>query len=393
MIERRFPGLRMARPGPSGAVALMLAVLLAGPAVAATGFPPAYVVADVPVDATAQSAVQARETARLDGERRAFRQLLERLTAPSDWARLPQPGDETITNLMQDFEVKGEHSSTVRYLASYTYRFSPNGVRKLLRDAHLTVTELASKPVVIAPVLQSGATAKLWDDPNPWRAAWAVADGRAGLVPWTLPAGDLADIAALDAPAAAKPTPDQLQALSQHYDGGDVVIATATPGDDGLSVTVARYSPDGSADPVTIQVPGSKPDAALYAAAVVASEKALEDKWKQLTLGGGDQETILSVSVPITSAADWGAVRERLTKIPFVRGQQIDLFARTEVRLRLRVRGDANLLRIGFAQQDLVFTPTQPVATLALRTPIAAAAKPASAEPAPTPADTDNGTE
>jgi hypothetical protein len=388
MIERRFPGLHMARPGALGATAFALAALFQTAPAGAAGFPPAFVVADVPVDATAQSAVQAREAARLQGEQKAFRQLLERLTAKSDWPRLPQPSDETITNLTQDFEVRDEHSSSVRYLASYTYRFSPNGVRRLLHDAHLTVTELTSKPVVIVPVLQAGGTAKLWDDPNPWRAAWAAANGKAGLVPWTLPVGDLADVTALDAPDAAKPTPDQLQALAKHYDGGDVVIATAVPGNGGLDVTVARYSPDGTGDPVSVQVPGDKPDAALYAAAVVASEKALEDKWKQLTLGGGDQEAILSVSVPITGAADWGAVRDRLTKIPFVRGEQVDLFGRREVRLRLRVRGDVNLLKIGFAQQDLVFTPGQPMATLALRSPVGAASQSTPEPVAPAAADT-----
>ncbi|MDB5360040.1 MAG: hypothetical protein JWO51_1337 [Rhodospirillales bacterium] len=377
MIERRFPGLRMTRFGALSAAILALAVLLRAEPSAAAGFPPAYVVADVPVDATAQSSVQAREAARAQGVHKAFRQLLERLTAKTDWARLPQPPDDTINKLMQDFEVKDEHSSSVRYLASYTYRFSPNGVRKLLRDAHLNVTELASKPVVIVPALQAGGTTRLWDDPNPWLAAWSAADGKAGLVPWILPSGDLADVQAFDIPDVAKPTPEHLQALSKNYDGGDVVVALAVPGTDGIDVTVSRYSPDGMADPVTIQVSGQvsggKPDAALYAAAVAATEKALEDKWKSLTLGGGDQETILSVNVPITSAADWGAVRDRLTRIPFVRGQQVDLFARNEVHLRLRVRGDANLLKIGFAQQDLVFQPGDPLATLALRTPIGAA--------------------
>jgi len=389
MIERRFPGLRMTRFGGLAAAALALSVLLpAAPAIAA-GFPPAYVVADVPVVATADSSVNAREAARAQGVHKAFRQLLERLTAKTDWARLPQPSDDTINNLMQDFEVKDEHSSSVRYLASYTYRFSPNGVRKLLRDAHLNVTELASKPVVIVPAIQTGGTTRLWDDPNPWLAAWSASDGKSGLVPWILPSGDLADVQAFDVPDVTKPTPEHLQALSKNYDNGDVVVALAVPGNAGIDVTLSRYSPDGATDPVTVQVPGGKPDATLYAAAVVASEKALEDKWKALTLassaGTGDQETILAINVPITSAADWGAVRDRLGKIQFVRGSQVDLFARTEVHLRLRVRGDANLLRIGFSQQDLVFTPGDPLATLALRTPIGTAkpAAPAPAEPEP----------
>ena len=48
-------------------MALSLAVLLPAAPAHAAGFPPAYVVSDVPVDATADSSVQAREAARGPG--------------------------------------------------------------------------------------------------------------------------------------------------------------------------------------------------------------------------------------------------------------------------------------------------------------------------------------
>ena len=58
MTELRFPDLRRA------ACLLLLGLCLTGGASAAGNFPPAYVVAGVPVDATAKDAVTAREAAR-----------------------------------------------------------------------------------------------------------------------------------------------------------------------------------------------------------------------------------------------------------------------------------------------------------------------------------------
>jgi hypothetical protein len=341
----------------------------------AAGFPTAFVVADVPVDATAQTPQQARESARLDGQRRALRQLFERLTAKSEWPQLPPVTDQMASSLLQDFEVANEHSSAVRYYANYTYRFNPAGVRRLLHDDHLAFTELASKPVVIVPVLKNGDSVHLWDDPNPWRAAWSAGAGKSGLVPWTVPVGDIGDVSALDAPDAQKPTPEQIQALSQRHDGGDPVVVVAEPsegnGQATLAITVTRYSPDGTPTSSSTQVSAGRLDEVLYAAGVQAAARELEDGWKSMTLGGGDQVALVTVTVPITGAADWAAVRDRLAKVPAVEARQVELMTRNSVRLRMKLKGDANLLRVAFAQQDLVYAPGPQGATIQLRNPIA----------------------
>jgi hypothetical protein len=370
MTERGFADLRR-----MACRLLVGLVLLAGPGFAAGTFPPAYVVTGVAVDATAQDAVAAREAARGQGEHTAFRRLLERLTAKPDWNRLPAPSGPEISALVQDFEVTNERSSGVRYLATYTFRFNPNGVRRLLRSAGIAVTELASKPVVIVPLLRLGDTATLWDDPNPWRAAWAATPGGGGLVPWVVPAGDVADVADLDVPAAQSPKPDQLAKLAARYGGGDVVIATATATEGAgaaLDITVSRYSPDGTPDSSTTQVSGPKLDTALYQTGVQAAVRGLEDSWKKLTLAssesaGSDQEGLIEVVVPIRSAHDWAAVRERLSKVPVVRGADLELMSRREVRLRIRIRADENLLHVALAQQDLTLTPGKPYGVLQLR--------------------------
>src|SRR5690348_8790050 len=154
---------------------LVLAAASAAPAARAQNASPTdiFTVANVPVDATAKSAAAAREAARIDGQRRAFRTLLERLTLAADRNRLPRLSDARITDMIRDFEVANERRSTVRYLADYTFRFRPDQVRQVLRNAGIPFAETISKPVTVLPILTQGSSSVLWDDPNPWRDAWA----------------------------------------------------------------------------------------------------------------------------------------------------------------------------------------------------------------------------
>src|SRR5690242_18732180 len=96
----------------------LAAILVAGVLFVAAGLPAGAARAQdrsgdvfavtVPVDKTAKSAVAAREEARTDGERRAFRQLLERLTLPADHGRLPRVDGATLTAMVQDISVANE---------------------------------------------------------------------------------------------------------------------------------------------------------------------------------------------------------------------------------------------------------------------------------------------
>ena len=364
MPERCFPDLRAAA---RLAITLIGLVIAATAASAASSFPPAFVVAGVPVDATAQNAVAARDMARIQGQRVAFRRLLERLTPQSDWSRLPSPGDDAITNMVQDFDLANEHSSGVRYLATYNFRFKASAVRALLRSADIPVSELASKPVVVVPVLRGADGTKLWNGANPWRDAWIATSGKGGLVPWNVPAGDATDAAAFD---PADPKPATLAALSQRYGGGDIVvaIATVTPDQAGLDIGVSRYGPEGDATTTTTSVTGGKLEPSLYQLGVLAAQRELEEQWKKLSFsarGGGPSE--LEVTIPITGVRDWAAVEERLAKVPTIESNEIELMSHSEIRLRLKIKGDAALLKLALAQQDLALGNGSPYATLQLR--------------------------
>ena len=174
-----------------------------------------FTVAGVEVDITASSAAEARKKAMAVGEARAFGLLLKRLTLKRDRARLPKLEQGEIATYLRDFQVADEKTSPVRYLAKLTFRFKARDIRSLLRDFALDFAETPSKPVLLLPVFRAVGVVSLWDDPNPWRRAWAGLDKAAGLVPLKMPFGDLTDIATIGAEQAVNGDAQRLEALAR----------------------------------------------------------------------------------------------------------------------------------------------------------------------------------
>lgn len=91
-----------------------------------------YRVINVLVDRRAANAAQAREQAIRDGQRLAWRRLVERLAPPAAQAEHARPPDSRIDELFDYFEVQRERISGTRYAAILTYVFKPDQVRSLL---------------------------------------------------------------------------------------------------------------------------------------------------------------------------------------------------------------------------------------------------------------------
>lgn len=358
---RRTPGYwvqRLATVFP----AVLVAVVLAGPwpvrqALAAATPSDLFTVADIPVDATANSALAAREAARIDGQRRAFGVLIERLTLAADRGRVPRLSDQQLTELVRDFEVANERSSAVRYLAAYSFRFRADDVRRLLRDAGVPFAETVSKPVVVLAVLRQGESALLWDDPNPWRSAWADRQGTAGLVPFIVPLGDAADVATIGAEQALAAEPRALAAIAAHYDGDDMLIAAATQLSSGeLKTTLRRVSASATSEiagAVFQKNPGES-DADFMGRAVTASAAAVQEAWRRGNVLTPGKEEVLTAEVPIAAIADWVIVRERLTGVPAVKRSDLVMLGKQAARVEIHYLGDQTRLRTALEQRDLV---------------------------------------
>jgi len=348
-----------------GGVALILAlVALAVPASALTRAE--IFTVSVPVDATAASATAARDAARLDGQRRAFAALLDRLTLAKDRGRFPAASDTTLNQVTIGFEVANERRSTVRYLADYTFHFRPDVVEQLLRDRGVSFTETASKPVVVLPVLETGGKPLLWDDPNPWREAWSSAKPPQGLVPMRVPLGEVEDVSAIDGAKADAGDDARLQAISANYDHADVLVTRATirPGGSGVDVSTTRFipgSPGGEQSWVasyTANQGESEKD--LLGRAIAGTAAQVNDAWKQANMLDYSQSATLTVSVPADDLGDWLAVRQRLAATTAVQSSQLLSLDRHGARVQLRYVGSPDQLRVGLAQNNLNLSGSDP---------------------------------
>jgi hypothetical protein len=354
-------------------LAFALALLALGP-VRAAGERDVFSVS-VPVDATAANANAARDAARADGQRRAYQMLLDRLTLAADRGRLPPPNDALLNELVSGFEVAKERVSGVRYLADYTFHFQPDAVRRLLRDAGAPFAETRSKPVVVLAVSQSDAGTVLWEDPNPWRDAWAKRPPRAGLVPLVIPYGDLADVQAIDADAALHGDADRLQAISQHYGGADVLVTgakLAAAGDrSALAVSSTRFSVASGIAPQqwdkSYAAAAGESDADLLADGVNGTAQQLEDSWKAANILDFRHTGTMNVRVPVDDLPGWIAIRDRLAGIPAIQRSDLVALGRGEAHLAIHYYGDPDQLRLALAQRDLALTGSDPDWVLARR--------------------------
>ncbi|HUB94914.1 MAG TPA: DUF2066 domain-containing protein [Stellaceae bacterium] len=349
-------------------VVLGLVLLLLAPALAEADGRDVFTVAAVPVDATAANANLAREQARADGEKRAYAIMLDRLTLASDRARLPAPTQERLNAIIGSFAVANEHTSSVRYLARYTFKFRPEAVRKLLRDAGVPFADTPSKALLVLPVTAGAGAPVLWDDPNPWRDAWNAHPPPAGLVPLAMPNGDLEDVQAIDAAAAIKGDPAQIAAVSQRYNGDDVLVAVATldasVSPHTLAVAATRYAANGAAPPQswskTTTAAPDEGDAALFAAAVADTADAVEDSWKQANILDFAHSASLVATIPTGDLQHFTDVRDRLVGVPAIQKSELLSIDKTAARVEIHYVGDTDQLRTALAQRDLALEGQDP---------------------------------
>jgi hypothetical protein len=337
----------------------------AGAALAATimAFPAGaqdiFTVSGVRVDERAETAAAARERALEIGQRKAFEEVVARLTLPEDRAGLVMPDTDVITNMVRDFGVSDEKTSSVRYIADMTVRFKDDELRRFLRFRDISFAELQSKPVIIVPVYRSNNYLSLWDDPNPWREVWSRNIATSGLVPIKAPIGDLSDISTISAEQAESGAMDRLGQLANRY-GADVAVVasadvTGPAGAESVNVSVTRYEPNGAPQIFGVQEntqPGETLNETLVRAAKAVQDQ-LADGWKRANLINYSTGGNLMVFIPITGLSDWAGIEKKLIGLPVVRNARVVAMSKREVQLSVDYVGSTNQLQTALNQQNL----------------------------------------
>lgn len=418
---------------------ILLSMMLGQFAVAFAG-EDVFVVPRVPVQAQAETATAAKAIAQTEGRRRAMDILLRRVTVEEDWIYLPrlaagEPApvamsgtdgvsaefdpystsaaggyglrednaaaksaialtDRDLETLEQSFEVYAEKSSSTTYRAFITYRFKPEAVRRLLKNARIPYSETQTRTALVLPVLQTDKAVYLWEPNNPWMAAWKARPYINELTPMTAPLGDLEDTSLVSARQALALDAAALEALARHYSVSQIIVAHARlrqeGGSDNLNVrlingyreTDALEAEDeiNATDISLVEEPGlpSRPadDLSAKVGDVLAqiyltepsgdfpglAERAIESAiakyakgWKERTLIDHSSEGVLETTAFFRSLSDWTKIRAGLIATPLVGSVQVYALSPSGAEMRLKVFGDPHRLAVAMENYGVIF--------------------------------------
>lgn len=316
-----------------------------------------YLVRQVPVDATAETAEAARTVALARGQADAYTKLMRRITPPEFAAALPAPSPDLLAQLINGVQVFDERRSATRYLANLEVAFRPDAVRRLLRDRGIGFSETVAKPMLVLPVLRRAFTSVLYEDPNPWRAAWQAREDDGALVPVVVPLGDIADQRTVDARTALNGVGEALDRLADRYGAGDVLVVEARLSEtdrDRLEVLVDHHGPAGlQSDVRSYSRSGDEDMAAVLARAAADIHTTRIEAWKRRTLLRFEDRGRIVARAPLTGFRDWLTLQERLGRVNVIERVEVRQLAADEVWLTLHHFGDAEQLVVSLSQRDL----------------------------------------
>ncbi len=320
-----------------------------------------YRIEGIPVEATAESGVVARETAIAGGQREGLTRLMRRLTSPADHARLPDVATVSIERYVNSFEIAEDRVGPNQYLGVINVSYVASEVRGLLSSAGIPFVTRRSDPILVVPLTVANGEPDAWAEASPWRTAWIEGIDSATVIVVSLPLGDLADIAAASPGALAAGDPAALEALGTRYGALTVIVASASAVDSTLSgpVTVDLRRADDWANPIfrrTLEVPPDVELATVLKPVVADAVIAIEDDWKQRTAEQAAAVTTLAATVPLAGLASWVQIRRELTALPEVRWVSVESFTQSQARITIGHLGDLERLTAAVGRAGLALT-------------------------------------
>jgi hypothetical protein len=341
----------------------MLVALAATPAVYAQRATTdgVFTVRGVEIDRSAGSAPQARDQGVSEGQRAAWRRLVDRLVpaaARGTLAALPAP---QIAELLESYEIESERTTGTRWIGRVAYRFEAERVRNLFRTREVAYAETRARAVLIVPLLVDNGVPKLWEEDNLWKRAWVGLGVDDGLQPRRVPEGSLEDIATLDAVQADAGDPASLRRLAEVYQAqGAIVVRVQIDTVEGQTLAVVAFdrvgarAEDARWQSLATLRPGETLEAAFKRLAQDAANE-IEERWKREVLvgTGAGQGGTLRVQIRAEDVRDWVAVRARLSEVAAVRRVDVLAVGRGGLIVDIDFDGAVEPLRAAMAQREL----------------------------------------
>lgn len=391
-----FQNISFYKPNKAGRIALYLAfsiILMTGIEAKAQEIQSAsiiapvldqYTIENIEVDITADNAVEAREKAFEVAQIKAYEELARRLLDAEAYKEFETPDINVISNYVQNYEVKNEKLSAVRYNGTYEIQFSQRAIdhiqkkQKITDDRNIIEAVSQNGDTLILPLYQRSGRTFLWQA-NPFMQAWVRARNNSNINA-IVPIGDINDIKQIRDGQGLSYDPSRLNAMRLRYNAERVVILTVEPAiqPDGRNTMMLKiydaqpYGPVLKAQSIVPAYAGEVEDQ-LYNRLVNESLKSLAqmnvaDPSRSMAVldnnvndpqAMGSQAyngatATITTQVNFSSVREWVQMKKTIETLPNVSSVIVQSMSPRAAVLNIKFKGGEENLRQGLSQKGLV---------------------------------------
>ena len=323
-----------------------------------------YAVYDIHVDVTAQNATIAREQGLNDAQEKAFYKMLDRLTMYQDMEALPILTSEDILNLVQDFSVSNEKTSSVRYIADVDVQFNPEAIQTFFQEYQVPyVTSSAERSVVLPVYRENENTAPLlWQETNMWAKVLSEISSTSDLVPFVVPLGDLSDMAVVNETTLLSPEEVDFQEMLSRYQAHGVFVIELTVLKNKNAVKVFVKPLFNMQDNITemgLTEPINAPLPEVLKRAAQRAVYLLEQGWREKNAVRFDNPTKLPVRINIQNLSEWIAYRKRLDKITLIKQYVVKALRRDQAEIEIFYAGTLDAFKEALKKEELFLSSSK----------------------------------
>lgn len=298
---------------------------------------------DINVDVTDVNASTAREKAMTEADKAAVLAVTKRISTAEGVARMSALNKDQLVNFIKEVSVIEEKSSPVRYIAHLRIVLNEDMLKQYMKERDIPLLLAGGGKILVIPVFREFSSDKpqLWESTNLWKQAWdnAADTSAVSFVPL---AANAFNLSTLDAEKALALDGEALSKVIRADNAADAYVLDATyDGIEGLIVRALSYNGDNR----TIRVAGSRSQGAeLFANAVEAVKKQLEDHISAQTISENALENTMTVLYTFSRLPDWVAAERALSNTPIINDVAIQAFANDKAQIKLTYVGTEDKL-------------------------------------------------
>lgn len=276
-----------------------------------------YLVQNVQVSAMADSGVEAKEAALLQGSQQAFTDLLKKISFIQNAEELPVLAPEDVANLVRDVVINEEQTTALKYTGSLNFRFDKKAVQTFLEGQNIPFLTQEAPSFVFVPIWKENEQFMVFDENNPLSVAAKDLNHSDRLFQFQVPVVTDSEKELITPMVLDINNLSGLESLLNDYSADHVLWVFVEKKADIYRLQARIYPVDVSmGEQVDFTVLAHAENQELVAAQLLEKMLGqLEQNWRLFQIENQDKNQTFDVFVPVSDLDQWVRIQQKLKSV------------------------------------------------------------------------------